>query len=90
MLGRYGQVLAVVPWSLVLPEGDYQLGDYIVAAARQRLALAPTRCLLAGYPRRNWDGTPNQMLMCVLPALQERDIDARVLEKIPFQFILCQ
>jgi hypothetical protein len=70
LLGQNGQTLAVVPWALVLPEGDYQLGDYMVAAAPRLLALAPIRCLLPGHPSRNWDGTPNQMLMCVRPAPQ--------------------
>jgi hypothetical protein len=72
LLGRNGQTLAVVPWAPVLPEGDYQLGDYMVAAAPQRLTLAPTRCLLPGYPSQTLDGIPSQ-LACVRPAPQARE-----------------
>lgn len=70
MLGQNDQVLTIVPWALVLPEGDYQLGDYMVAAAPQRFALAPTRWFLAGYPSKRRDGYPNQTLACVQPLTQ--------------------
>ena len=70
LLGQNGQVLTVVPWALVLPEGNYQLGDYMVAAAPQRFALAPTRWFLAGYPSNRRDGYPSQTLECVQPLTQ--------------------
>jgi hypothetical protein len=64
LLGQNGQTISVVPWALMLPEGDYQLGDYVAAAAPRRFALAPTRCLLPGYPSRTMDGY-SSLLACV-------------------------
>ena len=64
LLGQNGEALAVVPWALMLPEGEYQLGDYMVAAAPRRLAAAPISRVLPGYPGQTLGGPPSR-LACV-------------------------
>jgi hypothetical protein len=71
LLGRNGEALAAVPWALVLPEGEYQLGDFMVAAAPRRLAAAPIRRVMPGYPGQTLGG-PAGRLACVRLAPQVR------------------